>query len=220
MMKKILHYLLVGFIVLSTAIAALAQKVEKVIDMGIYTSYYSYTIKNPLYVTYKLYKGGGKCDRKKQGFNFAKCGEQTASNTDYTNSNYERGHLANAEDFASDCSLEKKTFCYYNCVPQTYELNHGKWLEWESKIRALSQTKALFIVTGSIFKNRTIKPASQVLVPESCYKIVIDNRTGDILHCLIFPNDQSKSGREISFTALKAMLSYPLVPQRDLSLYQ
>ena len=219
-MNKTLKLCLLYALIVCSAVRVIAQRVDKVIDMGIYKSYYSYEIKNPLYVTYKLYKGGGPCDRQVEGFSFAKCGEQTATNADYTNSKYERGHLANAEDFAGSCALEKQTFCYFNCVPQTYELNHGKWLEWEGRIRELSQTKHLFIVTGSIFKDRRIKPGSPVKVPEACYKIVIDEQTGQRLLCMIFPNDQSKSGRDIDFMELKAMLSYPLVAQNVLNRYQ
>jgi endonuclease G len=203
----------------SISYACVAQQVEKVINMGIYKSYYSFSIKNPLYVTYKLYKGGGDCDRQEEGFNFRLCDEKkTAKNSDYTHSGYERGHLANAEDFASDCTLEKKTFCYFNCVPQTWELNHGEWLDYERKIREMSQTRRLFIVAGSVFKKKPIKPGSKVLVPEACYKIVIDEETGKQLLCMIFPNDKSKNGWEIPLSKLKAMLSYPLVPEEDLNL--
>ncbi|WP_439697419.1 DNA/RNA non-specific endonuclease [Mucilaginibacter sp. AW1-7] len=219
-MKPILRFSFLFVAVSCYGLFTYAQRVDKVIDIGIYKSYYSFAIKNPLYVTYKLYKGGGPCDRNVEHFSFAQCGEQTATNDDYTNSQYERGHLANAEDFAGSCSVEKKTFCYYNCVPQTTELNHGKWLEWEGRIRDMSKTKHLFIVAGSIFKDKRIKPGNTVRVPEACYKIVIDEQTGARLLCMIFPNDKSKSGRDIDFIDLKAMLTYPLVPQNELSRYQ
>src|SRR5436853_110152 len=76
------------------------QQVDTVIKTGIYKSYFCYSLKEPLYVTYTLYKGGGGCDRDEQGFNFKKCGVQTASDADYSGSGYDKGHLANAEDFA------------------------------------------------------------------------------------------------------------------------
>ncbi|HKC36885.1 MAG TPA: hypothetical protein VKB95_12515, partial [Chitinophagaceae bacterium] len=36
-----------------------AQQVDTVIKTGIYKSYFCYSLKEPLYVTYTLYKGGG-----------------------------------------------------------------------------------------------------------------------------------------------------------------
>lgn len=46
-----------------------AQK-DTIVNVGIYESYYSYDIGQPISVTYKLYKGGGDCDRKEEGFRF------------------------------------------------------------------------------------------------------------------------------------------------------
>jgi endonuclease G len=198
--------------------AVFGQQVDKVIDMGIYKSYYSYSIKNPLYVTYLLKKGGGPCDRQAEHFNFKKCGENTAGDKDYSNSHFEKGHLANAEDFAGSCSMEIKTFCYYNCVPQTRILNHGQWLQWETKLRQLSQTKPIFIVTGGIYTNRHIKPNSDVLVPDYCYKVVVDPANNNVLYCMLFNNDDSDRMQNLTLSELKAMLNYPLVPQQNLQL--
>jgi endonuclease G len=211
-------YFAAAILMAVSSIALGQHQVDKIIDAGIYKSYYCYKIKNPLYVTYPLYKGGGPCDRAAEGFSFTKCGEETASGSDYTNSGYEKGHLANAEDFAKNCTIEKETFCYYNCVPQTRVLNHGKWLHWESEIRTLSKTKHLFIVTGGIYGNKHIKAGSKVIVPEYCYKIVIDAQTKATLYCLLFKNDNSDQMEELSLTALKRKLSYPLLPENALSI--
>jgi endonuclease G len=159
-----------------SAISLSAQHVDTVIKAGIYKSYYCYALKDPLYVTYTLYKGGGGCDRDEQGFSFKKCGVQTASDDDYSGSGYDKGHLANAEDFADDCDNEEKTFCYYNCVPQTIKLNRGIWKTWEEKTRVLSQTKKLFVIAGAIYGNKTIGP-HDIGVPDYCYKIVLENKT-------------------------------------------
>jgi endonuclease G len=188
-----------------------SQKADTVVNMEIYKSYFSYDLKQPLYVTYKLYRGGGGCERKNENFNFRKCGVKTASDSDYSGSGLDKGHLANAEDFAYDCEKEEKTFCYFNCLPQTVKLNRGIWKTWEERIRALSQTKKLFVIAGGIYKNKTIG-ANDVGVPEYCYKIVVDARTKEILHCLLFPNDDSKKVTAISLAQLKKRLGYPLMP--------
>lgn len=213
-MKKLRIALSILFVFLHAQLIT-AQEVDIIFDAGIYKSYYSYGYQSPLYVTYYLYQGGGPCDREAEGMNFTKCGERTASNSDYTNSGYERGHLANAEDFAYDCEAEDATFCYYNCVPQTYEGNHGTWIKWESDIRKLSQEKELFIVAGAIYGTKCTKPGSKVRVPRYCYKIVIDYQTGELLHCLLFNNDKSTIYQNITLANLKKKLKYDLILDED-----
>ena len=187
-----------------------AQKTDTIIDMGNYKSYYSYTVKNPLYVTYRLSKGGGDCERSR--FKFEACGINTATDADYEHSGFHKGHLANAEDFAYDCVLDEKTFCYFNCVPQTSKLNLGIWKVWETKLRKLSQKQPLFIVAGAIYSDKIIKLGTTVGVPDYCYKIVVNPRTLEIVYCLLFPNDNSNAVQEIDLATLKAKLGYPLVP--------
>ena len=186
------------------------HRVDTVIYNGVYKSYFCYELKQPLYVTYALYKGGGNCSRS--SYRFTDCNSShTAKDEDYAGSGYDKGHLANAEDFAYNCEKDKKTFCYYNCLPQTVKLNRGIWKVWEGTIRDLSHTKRIFIVTGGIYKSKTIGPG-KIGVPTYCYKIVINSRTKEIIYCLLFKNDDSNSVRQISLEELKGMLDYPLMP--------
>ena len=143
---KIKQHLLTAFYLLVTISSSFAQAkyIDTVIHTSVYDSYYSFKLKNPIFVVYKLNKGGGDCDRQKEGFNF-KSLKFTAKNKDYTKSGYERGHLANAEDFAFDCTAEKETFWYYNCSPQTEGLNLGQWKKDETSIREQSQTTKIQI---------------------------------------------------------------------------
>lgn len=190
-----------------------AQKVDTVINMGIYKSYFSNTIKEPLYVTYNLYKGGGDCSRK--GMSFAECGINSIGTKEYKvlaklPLKYEKGHLANAEDFAGNCVNLKKTFCYYNAIPQPDTLNNGIWKKWEKTIRELSQTQRIFVIAGAIHDKKLNK--NGVAIPKECYKIVIDTKTKKVLYCMIFPNNNSNSYQDISLEELKKKLGYWLMP--------
>jgi endonuclease G len=178
------------------------------INMGNYKSYYSYTLKDPLYVTYTLKDGGGDCDR--DNFEFKADSTLTATADDYRRSGYDRGHLANAEDFAYNCTLDKKTFSYYNCIPQTRKLNRGVWKVWETRIRDLSQSHTLYITAGGIYTNRTLKAGSPVGVPDYCYKVVVDSTTRMMVYSLIFPNDNSQQAWPIDTASLKQTVGYPL----------
>lgn len=208
-MRVLTHILAWAF--LSSAALYSQLKTDTIINTGVYKSYFCYTVKEPLYVTYTLYKGGGECDRDKENFDFKKCGIKSASDKDYANSGYDKGHLVNAEDFAFDCKKEALTFCYYNCLPQTVALNRGIWKTWEEKIRDTSQTRTLFIIAGGIYGKKTIGK-NKIGVPDYCYKIVLDAKTKEILWCLLFPNDKSGKVREIPLADLKKKLGYPLMP--------
>jgi endonuclease G len=184
------------------------EQVDTVVNMGNYSSHYSYTLKEPLYVSYTLKNGGGDCSRAH--YRFRADSTLTATAADYAHSGYDEGHLANAEDFAYDCKLDKKTFSFYNCLPQTPRLNRGIWKVWETRIRALSQTNTLYITAGGIFTNRSIKPGSHVAVPDYCYKVVIDSATRKTVYCLLFPNDTTDQVLPVSLEVLKGTLGYPL----------
>jgi len=182
-----------------------AQRVDTVIQKTVYTSYYSYALKSPLYVVYYLYKGGGDCSR--QRLSFAK-EYRSATNKDYLKSGYDRGHLANAEDFAYDCDKEKCTFSYYNCIPQHPQLNRGSWKSWETTIRKESQKDRLKIYTGAIYGKQKI--GNGVAVPDYCWKLVYNTRTKLILHALLFKNDATEQVQRVTPSQLKQLLGYPI----------
>lgn len=206
--KKFSQYIIIALII-STSYSAYAQKVDTIIDMGSYKVYYNYQLKQALYVTYNLYKGGG--DESRDGMSFKKCGVNSLDDDDYNLiKGYDKGHLANAEDFAYDSIKLEKTFCYFNAVPQTAKLNRGIWRSWETKIRKLSKTKRIFIIAGTIYSKSSLK--NTPVVPTHCYKIVVDTKTKEVTHCMLFKNDSSNTYSDISLEELKKKLSYGLMP--------
>lgn len=187
-------------------------KVDTVLDKGIYQSFFNYSLKEPLYVSYTLYKGGGQCSRSAKDLQFKQDDfEGAARASDYTHNSYDKGHLANAEDFAGDCDKEEMTFRYYNCVPQTARLNRGIWKTWEEKVRELSQTEKLFIVAGCIYGKKTLGK-DKIGVPSYCYKIVLNAETQQVLYCLLFPNNKTNTYQAISLADLKKQMGYDLMP--------
>jgi len=186
-------------------LSSYSQKIDQIVNKEIYTSYFSNDLKAPLFVVYYLYNGGGDYSRAKLKFIE---GIKTAKNSDYSKSGYDRGHLVSAEDFAFDYRKESLTFSYYNCFPQTRHLNRGPWKSWENTIRKESKRWPLKIYTGGIYGNRRIR--GKVGVPDYCWKVVYNQKTGLILHALIFTNDNIGAVRRTTVSELKKILKYPV----------
>ena len=143
-------------------------KYTNIVDQGIYKSYIDTINKTTIAVTYTLYKGGGEASRAKDYFKYD-VQYKTQNASDYYRSGYDKGHMANAEDFAFSDSLEELTFRYYNCVPQTPELNRGIWKHYETQTRTLSQSDTIIVVCYNEFLG---KLQGRLQIPFTCYKAV------------------------------------------------
>lgn len=205
-MKKLIDpYLIIILCILVLVPAALAQfKYDTLITTSTYKSYYSKEFKNPVVVTYTLYHGGGDSKREGMSFHNDVTNLHTATNHDYEHMGYDKGHMANAEDFAYDEKLEEQTFRYYNCVPQAPGLNRGAWKSYETQIRKVSQEDSLFVVCYNTFH---INWMNNVGVPDKCYKFVYDIKTQKWIYAFCFTNQSIPT-----FTNLKdSMNNYSFI---------
>lgn len=181
-------------------------KVDTIINKGIYQSYFNYKTKEPIFVVYKLYKGGGDCSR--EAFTFSNDTKiTTATDKDYAKSGYDKGHLANAEDFAYDCDKDRLTFFYYNCVPQTPNLNRGTWKQWETTVRKESQADSLLIILGNFY---TSKKIGEIFVPSYCWRVVQSLSTKKLTHVLLFLNADNASYKTVPLSKIETELGYKL----------
>lgn len=162
-------------IVLSNLICLSQDRLVK-IECRNYTSYFDTVVKQPRVVVYSLYKGGGTCKRSGFFFRNDRTDIKTATLSDYSKSGFDRGHMANAEDFAFDCLLEELTFRYYNCIPQTMFLNRGVWRENEISIRELSQADTIRVICFA----RKFRKYGTLHVPSVCGKIV-EKKDGTVI---------------------------------------
>lgn len=91
-----------------------------------------------------------------------------ASNKDYINSKYDKGHLTPYKDQAQSVDINSLS----NIVPQSPKLNRIKWEQLEEKIRnAAIKYKNLYVITGVIFGDeKTI--GNGIPVPTKMYKII------------------------------------------------
>jgi DNA/RNA endonuclease G (NUC1) len=214
---KLTQKLLVLFF-LFCANSAFSQFVKKdtLIKNHIYESMFSYTYGQPRYVKYKLYKGGGDCNRTKEHLHFRLDSSAEADGfpnisvgpKDYAQSGYDEGHMANAEDFAYDCKKEELTFRFYNCIPQTPKLNRGIWKANETTIRRWSQTDSLIIICGGIFNSKCKKINSNLVIPNQCYKVVVSLTTHKVLQSVIFDNNDSPKENQVKLINIEAQVHF------------
>lgn len=179
-----------------------------IVDKGIYKANFSNTFHEPRYISYILYKGGGDCNRDKFSFKNDDPRLECATDCDYAGSHYDKGHLANAEDFAFDCAKDELTFRYYNCLPQTANLNRGIWKKNETQIRKWSQSDSLYIICGGFFGNSKI---GKIAVPSYCWKVVQSVSSKKVLFCGWFSNTSKATLEEISISELGKRLNSSII---------
>jgi endonuclease G, mitochondrial len=179
-----------------------------IVNKGIYKSNFSNTYHEPKFVSYILYKGGGNCNRENFSFKNDDTRLQCATDADYAGNHFDKGHLANAEDFAFDCTKDELTFRYYNCLPQTANLNRGIWKTNETEIRKWSQTDKLYIICGGVFGNKKI---GTIAVPSYCWKVVQSVSSKKVLFCGWFSNTSQATLEEISVSELEKRLKTKII---------
>ena len=98
----------------------------------------------------------------------------SASPEDYTNSGYDRGHLAPAADFTYSRDATEETFYMSNISPQLPDLNRGIWRQLEEQTRRWSLEKGrIWIVTGPVFSVRNKRIGkNKVAIPKGFYKVL------------------------------------------------
>ena len=115
----------------------------------------------------------------------------SAYHEDYTNSGYDRGHLAPAGDMNFDLDAMLESFYMSNVIPQTPELNRKTWKYLEDDIReyVARHKTPLYIITGEIIMDSTkyIGYETKIAVPTYCYKIVYDDINNKVT-AFLMPN--------------------------------
>ncbi|MDO5571426.1 MAG: DNA/RNA non-specific endonuclease [Bacteroidales bacterium] len=99
----------------------------------------------------------------------------SAQNSDYSKSGYDRGHMAPAADMGWSETTMKESFYFSNMCPQVPSLNRGIWKNLEDKCRDWAiRDSAILITTGPInigAKNTIGK--NKVLIPSHFYKVIV-----------------------------------------------
>lgn len=99
--------------------------------------------------------------------------------SDYTNSGYDRGHMAPSADRTATQQDNAMMFLMTNIVPQAPDNNQGPWVQLEEYCRDLArQGNELYLVAG-VQGQRGVLRRGNVRVPESLWKVVVVLPEGD-----------------------------------------
>lgn len=97
---------------------------------------------------------------------------ESADDTDYLMSGYDRGHMAPAADFNFDRSALGETYLFTNICPQDPILNRGEWALFERELRLLARNGTVHIVMFPVFyQGLPTNRIGRVAVPHAFEKV-------------------------------------------------
>ncbi len=123
-----------------------------------------------------------------------------ASDSDYTNSGYDRGHMCPSADRTATPADNAATFVLTNAVPQTHQNNAGPWEALEEESRTLAGLgNRLLIAAGPVYGASHVTIGSGVEVPVATWKVVVvlgepAVTSATRVIAVIVPNTTSASG--------------------------
>lgn len=116
---------------------------------------------------------------------------RTATTYDYSNSGWDRGHMAPAADMKWSAEVMLESFYLSNICPQDRGLNGGIWLNLEEAVRDWARSQGpIYVVCGPIIGEAfdTIGD-NAVAIPNGFFKVVC-KKVGGVYFAIgfIFPN--------------------------------
>ena len=161
----------------------LKNRPEQILRRKGYTTSYNRDSRNPNWVAWHLTKSHtyGSHQRSQEIFTEDLDVTPRATDNDYYNSRYDRGHMCPAGDNKRDATAMSESFLFTNICPQNHALNKYEWNTIEMKCRDWARKYgAIDIVCGPIYDHSTPTRTigrGHVWVPDAFFKVVMC-RTG------------------------------------------
>lgn len=159
--------------------APLADGWEQILHRTGYTASYNKSTLLPNWVAWQISADRleGPAKRPRKAFHEdTDVPEPRATDADYYNSGYDRGHLCPAADNKWSEEAMYESFLFTNICPQNHNLNVGDWNEMEQACRRWARKYGrIYVVCGPILykgKHKTIG-RNKVVVPEAFFKVVL-----------------------------------------------
>jgi len=167
-------------------------KCDRVFDVRIYNSCYSYKYRAPLEVDYTINKNVNKNNYHidKYWYSYRSIPKRYRQyNSDYYHGHYHKGHLAPKADFDYSRRIVKKT--YYlgvNSVPQVPSANKYSWYRVEKRERKLAKySDEIHVINIVKYPKNPKWLNNRIAIPEGFYKIIYND--DDLLECYYVKNE-------------------------------
>ena len=160
-----------------------------------YTLSYDADFKTPQWVAWELTQAEaeGTEPRAKKFMPDPQIRGAKAYHSDYTNSGYDRGHMAPAADMKWSRKAMEESFYLSNVCPQNRNLNRSDWKDLEELEREWAmQYGSVCITAGPIYHSASPKRigANKVAVPDGFFKVLlVDYPDSPKAYGFIFKNE-------------------------------
>lgn len=179
--------------------APLTDRPEQILRRKGYTASYNRETKQPNWVAWHLTKSHtyGKNQRTDEKFTEDNdVSAPRATDWDYYNSRYDRGHMCPAGDNKWEAEAMRQSFLFTNICPQNHNLNKYEWNDLEMLCRDWArQYGAVDIVCGPVYykdADRKYIGRNRLPVPDAFFKVVLCRKGNPKAIGFIYPNDGKK----------------------------
>ncbi|MCR5364568.1 MAG: DNA/RNA non-specific endonuclease [Prevotella sp.] len=160
--------------------ALLKDRPEQILHRKGYTVSYNNATRNPNWVAWHLTKSHTYGSNQRSGEVFTEdvsVSRPRATDADYYNSRYDRGHMCPAGDNKWDKEAMAQSFLFTNVCPQNHGLNKYEWNDLEMLCRDWAREYgAIDVVCGPVYSSsgeqKTIGK-NRVWVPDAFFKVVL-----------------------------------------------
>ena len=206
--------------------APLTDRPEQILKRRGYTTSYNEKTKTPNWVAWHLTKAHTYGDHQRKNEVFFEDEsierEKRATDNDYYNSRYDRGHMCPAGDNKWDAQVMRESFLFTNICPQNHGLNKYEWNDLEIQCRDWAREYgAIDIVCGPLFtttgEQKTIG-RNRVWVPESFFKVILCRQGKPKAIGFIYRNEGKKQTREETLRSvdeIEALTGIDFFPSLD-----
>lgn len=168
---------------------------EIIVKHTAFTLSYNTDMRTPNWVAWELSREetDGTEGRENRFTPDPKLPESRVTHRDYSNSGYDRGHMAPAGDMKWNQQAMRESFYTSNICPQNRKLNRDDWKDLEEACRRWAKKYGTaYIACGPIYDHPNPKRIgeNQVAVPDRFYKVVlIYNRKNPFALAFLFDNE-------------------------------
>ena len=170
---------------------------QKLVVKTQYISCYDRSIKTSRWVTWNTrFEDYGDSGRYKGSF-FQDRGFDLATNRDYLNSGYDKGHIVPSEERTFSKEDNYETFSYMNVIPQKPNLNRGPWYDLEKHVRefvTVSESRQVFQMAGGIYQDGYDTIGNGIKIPVKVWKAILFIESGKIVEKVYVIMPQSGPG--------------------------